>query len=218
MDALHALLTEPERAELVRHTTARRFARHEVVFHEGDPADSLHLVERGLFVARSSSTLGHVLIVNVFPVGSVFGELSLILPDTTRSATVAALQPGATRMLRRAELDALRDRPLGRTIDRYLLRALAERNRALTQQVVELLFTPSWRRIQRQILTLDRLGIADRGDGWIALSQDELAMLTASTRATVNRVLRDLERQGVIELARGRSRVTDRDRLAQIAG
>src|SRR5688500_11151525 len=218
MDALHALLTGPEREELVRHTTARRFARHEVVFHEGDPADSLHLVERGLFVARSSSTLGHVLIVNVFPIGSVFGELSLILPDTARSATVAALQPGATRMLRRAELEVLRERPLGRTIDRYLLGALAERNRILTQQLVELLFTPSRRRIQRQILTLDRLGIADRGDGWIGLSPDELAMLTASTRATVNRVLRDLERQGVIELARGRSRVTDRDRLERIAG
>lgn len=217
MDALHALLTDDERADFIRRTTARRFARNEVVFHEGDPADSLHLVERGLFVARSSSSLGHVLIVNVFPAGAVFGELSLILPDTTRSATIVALQPGATRMLRRADLDALRDGPLGRKLDRYLLSALAERNRALTTQVVELLFTPSWRRVQRQLLSLDTLGIADHGDGWIRLSQDELAMLTATTRATVNRVLRDLARQGVIELGRGRSRVTDRSRLAQIA-
>ena len=217
MEALQALLTDDERADLIRHTTARRFARHEVVFHQGDPADSLHIVERGLFVARSSSPLGHVLIVRVIGAGSVFGELGLIVPGSTRSATVAALQPSATRMLRRTQLDMLRERPIGRKLDRYLLSAMAERNQTLTEQVVELLFTPSWRRIQRQLLILDQAGIAEGDDGWIHLSQDELAMLTATTRATVNRVLRDLARQGVIELGRGRSRVTDRARLAQIA-
>ena len=217
MEALRALLTEGEWGELIRYTTPRRFARHEVVFHAGDPSDSMHVVERGLFVARSSSPLGHMLIVNVHPAGSVFGELSLIVPGTTRSATIAALQPSTTRMLRRTELEFLRERPLGRKLDRYLLTAMAEKNRNLTQQLVELLYTKSWQRVQRRLLSLDELGVADAGDGWIRISQDELAMLTATTRATVNRVLRDLERQGVIELGRGRSRITDRARLAKIA-
>ena len=55
--------------EVLRHTKARRFGRNEVVFHEGDPGDALHIVESGVFVARSSSTLGHVLTVNVFMPG-----------------------------------------------------------------------------------------------------------------------------------------------------
>jgi CRP/FNR family transcriptional regulator, cyclic AMP receptor protein len=210
------LLTDDERLDVMRHTTERRFGRHEVVFHEGDAANSLHLVEQGLFVARSSSSLGHVLIVNVFRPGSVFGEMALINPDPVRSATVAALRPGRTRMLLRADLDRLREGPAGRAFDRYLLAALAERNLALTAQVIELLFTPAWKRIQRQLLRLDELGIVG-DDGWLHLSQDELAMLTATTRATVNRVLRDLERRGLAELARGRSRVTDRDGLAALA-
>ena len=162
---------------MLRHTSERQFARHEVVFHEGDPADTLHLVERRLFVARSSSTLGHVLIVNVFPPGSVFGELALLSPDPVRSATVAALRPGRTRMLRRVDFERLREGTAGRAVDRFLLGALAERNLALTAQVIELLFTPSWKRIQRQLLRLDALGIAGDADGWIHLSQDELAML-----------------------------------------
>ncbi|MET0325434.1 MAG: Crp/Fnr family transcriptional regulator [Ilumatobacteraceae bacterium] len=218
MPVLADLLTADERQELLRHTSERQFARHEVVFHEGDPADSLHLVERGLFVARSSSTLGHVLIVNVFPPGSVFGELALLNPDPVRSATVAALRPGRTRMLRRVDLERLREGTAGRAVDRYLLGALAARNVALNAQLIELLFTPSWKRIQRQLLRLDEIGIAGDADGWIHLSQDELAMFTATTRATVNRVLSDLERRGVLEVARGRSRVTDRDELARIAG
>ena len=63
-----------------------------------------------------------------------------------------------------------------------------------------------------------RVEVCDDGDGWIRLSQDELAMFTATTRATVNRVLGDLERRGVLQIARGRTRVTNRDELARIAG
>ena len=71
--------------------------------------------------------------------------------------------------------------------------------------------------VGRLLDKIDELGIADDGDGWIRLSQDELAMLTATTRATVNRVLRDLENRRFVELARGRSKVTDRAGLARMA-
>ena len=215
--SLVELLSEDQRLELMRHTTVRNFARNEVVFHEGDPGDALHIVEKGLFVARSSSTLGHVLFVNVFRPGSVFGELALLRLDPVRSATVAALRAGRTRMLRRADLERLRSGPAGRQVDQFLLTALADRNLALTAQLIELLFTSTSKRIQRQLLRLSELGIVDDGDGWIRLSQDELAMLTATTRATVNRVLRDLERRRIVDLGRGRSRIIDVAQLTRLS-
>jgi CRP-like cAMP-binding protein len=214
VEALADVLTDDERADLRRHTSERRYSRNEVVFHEGDPGDSLHIVERGLFVARSSSTLGHLLTVNVFGPGSVFGEIALLARDSVRTATVVAVDGGRTRVLRRTDLHELRSRDVGRHIDEFLLAALAERSGELTARVIELLFTPTTKRIQRELLRLGDLGIGDDGDGWIRLSQAELAMLTASTRATVNRVLRDLERNGIVELGRGRSRIVDRRQLA----
>jgi CRP-like cAMP-binding protein len=217
MAGLFEQLSADEREALIRHTTTRRFSPNEVVLHEGDPADALHIVEHGLFAARSSSTLGHVLTVNVFGPGAVFGELALLTSDAVRSATVVSLRAGQTRMLRRAGLELLRSSPAARAFDRYLLTTLAERNIALTQQLIELLFVPAGKRIQRQLLRLAELGIGDDGDGWIRLSQDELAMLTGTTRATVNRVVRDLERRGVVELARGRSRIVDAPTLARLA-
>ena len=36
----------------------RRFKRGEVVFHEGDPADSLHLVVAGRFAVQRTTRLG----------------------------------------------------------------------------------------------------------------------------------------------------------------
>jgi CRP-like cAMP-binding protein len=215
VDSLATLLSESDRADVLRHTTPRRFARNEVVFHEGDPGDALHIVESGLFVARSSSTLGHVLTVNVFQPWSVFGELALLSPDSNRSATVVAMTSGRTRVLRRDDLEHLRTGNTGRVIDQFLLAVLIERNRALTSQLIELLFTHSAKRVQRQLLRLEELGIVDDSDGWIRISQDELAMMTATTRATVNRVLRELEKQAIVELGRGRTRIVDRPRLSR---
>jgi CRP-like cAMP-binding protein len=106
---------------------------------------------------------------------------------------------GRTRMLRLDDLQLLRRRNAGRAIDQFLLAVLIEPNRALTAQLVELLFTPTAKRIERQLLHLAELGIANGGDGWIRISQNEPAMMTATTRATVNRSLRDLEKRGIIE-------------------
>ena len=217
VNSLVGLLSDEQRLEFMRHTTERNFTRNEVVFHEGDPADSMHIVEKGLFVARSSSTLGHVLIVNVFRPGSVFGELALLRTDPVRSATVAAIRPGRTRLLRRVDLERLRSGPAGRQLDQFLLTALADQNLTLTAQLIELLFTPTSKRIQRQLLRLHDLGIVEDGDGWMRLSQDELAMLTATTRATVNRVLRDLERRRIVDLGRGRSRIIDAAQLNRLS-
>jgi CRP-like cAMP-binding protein len=215
VQSLYALLSESDRADVLRLTRARRFGRNEVVFHEGDSGDALHIVESGLFVARSSSTLGHVLTVNVLTPWSVFGELALLSPNSTRSATVVAMKSGSTRLLHRDDLDELRVGSAGRIIDQFLLAVLVERNRALTAQLIELLFTPSSKRVQRQLLRLSKLGIVDDGDGWVRISQDELAMMTATTRATVNRVVRDLEKRGITELARGRIRIIDRAGLSR---
>ena len=127
------------------------------------------------------------------------------------------MKSGSTRLLHRDDLDELRIGSAGRIIDQFLLAVLVERNRALTAQLVELLFTPSTKRVQRQLLRLSELGIVDDGDGWIRISQDELAMMTATTWATVNRVVRDLEKRGITELARGRTRIIDRAGLSLVA-
>ena len=53
---LLASLAEDDRRAVLAATRLRRFARGEVVVHEGDPADSLHLVESGRLAVRVSTT------------------------------------------------------------------------------------------------------------------------------------------------------------------
>jgi CRP/FNR family transcriptional regulator, cyclic AMP receptor protein len=87
----------------------------------------------------------------------------------------------------------------------------------LTSQLMELMFTPAHQRVHREVLRLDDLGIATDDNGWIHLGQEELATLTGTTRATVNRALRDAEKAGLLELRRGASRIIDRHGLIAFA-
>src|SRR5207302_501091 len=45
---------------VLRATTRRTFGRNEVVFHRGDPGDSLHLVVGGRFAIRVMTPVGDV--------------------------------------------------------------------------------------------------------------------------------------------------------------
>src|SRR5882672_9548820 len=89
----------------------RKFTRGEIVFHEHDPADTLHLIVKGHFVVRSQTPLGERAILAVLGPGEMFGELSLIGgDDARRTATVAALEAGETYCVHRIDFDGLRTR------------------------------------------------------------------------------------------------------------
>jgi CRP/FNR family transcriptional regulator, cyclic AMP receptor protein len=212
---LLAALGEEERSNLLRVAVRRRFRRSEVVFHEGDPGDSLHIVMRGIFIARSSSILGHSITVNVFGEGAVFGEGVLVTEGSRRSATISTLHAGETLMITRTEFDALRARDP--RVDRFLVSVLAERNRVLTAQVVELLYCPAETRIYRRLLAFADLSGSAEAGGWIRLGQSDLAELAGTTRPTTNRALRRAEERGLVELARGGIRIADPEGLVAAA-
>src|SRR5437764_2844105 len=90
-------VAEEEVRRLLSVARRRKFERGEIVFHEHDPADTLHLIVKGHFVVRSQTQLGDRAILAVLGAGEMFGELSLLGDDEARrSATVAALEPGET--------------------------------------------------------------------------------------------------------------------------
>jgi CRP/FNR family transcriptional regulator, cyclic AMP receptor protein len=61
--------------ELLSVARRRRFDRHEVVFHDGDPADSLRLITKGRFGIRLMTSLGDEVLLDLLGPGDVFGEL-----------------------------------------------------------------------------------------------------------------------------------------------
>ena len=185
----------------------RTFSRGEVVFHSDDPADSFHLVVRGRFGARVLTPLGDSVLVDVLGPGQSFGELALLLADARRSATVEALEAGETRSVRRDDFVSLQREHPG--VKDVLLRILAEQLRRSTDRVVEAHHVDAETRVRRRLLDL-----ASTYDGGVVpLTQEDIAAMAGTSRATVNRVLREEERLGTVALARGRTSVLDREAL-----
>jgi CRP-like cAMP-binding protein len=207
---LFGALPRAELQQLVAVARRRTFAHNEIVFHRGDPADSLHLIRRGRFVSRIRTQLGETAAVAVHGPGEAFGELALVDPDTARSTTVAALEAGETLAVHRDDFERLRKQYP--TVNEVLVRLLARRTRYVSERLVEALFSPAETRVLRRVCELAQLYGAR-----IPLTQDEIAGLAGTSRATVNRVLRAEVGQGTVSLSRGRTVVLDPDRLAQRA-
>ena len=95
---LLATLDPHERRETIAACQRRRFARNEVIFHQGDPASTLHLIAKGRVAFRATTSLGDVVTLNIAGPGTAFGELAL-LSDGEIVAAVEADEYEATWQL-----------------------------------------------------------------------------------------------------------------------
>jgi len=196
--------------QLVAISRRRSFQKGEIVFHRGDPGDSLHLVVKGRFALRIMTPVGDSVTIGVRGPGENFGEMALVDPRAHRSATVQALEPAETQAVYYGEFERLRGRHP--QISQVLIAFLAGALRRQNELLLEALYVPAERRLLRRLAELSAT-YAD-AHGVIALTQEELAQMAGTSRATVNRVLRDEERRGTLELRRGRTVVIDADALS----
>jgi CRP-like cAMP-binding protein len=192
-------------AEDVRRLVAvaqrRTYRRGQVVFHDEDAADALHLVVHGHFAVRVTLPTGESVLLAIIGPGDAFGELALV-SGSSRGATVQAFSDGETLALHRDAFEALRRaRP---QVDRSLAEILAERLRRLNDLLTEAHYIDADVRVRRRLVEL-----GEAFDGRIPLTQEEIAQTAGTSRATVNRVLREEEAAGAVELGRGRTTITD---------
>ena len=199
--------------ELMASARRRTFSKGEVVFHRDDLAESLHFVVRGRFAVRATTPLGDSVLLDVLGPGDAFGELALLLPDERRSATISALEAGETRSVYRDDFARLQRSHPG--VKDVLLRVLAVQLRRASTRLVEAHYVDADTRVRRRLIELGQIYGSDDAPGVIPLTQEDLAAMAGTSRATVNRVLRDEVKRGVVALARGRVSLLDVQALAR---
>lgn len=213
-------LTEEQRRSVASRMTRRAFRKGDAVFFEGEPGDSLYVLQKGTVAVQASTPRGDVVTLSVLGPGAAFGEQALIGGDQRRTATVVALEACETRVLNRADFDDLRTRyPV---VDRFLVDLLAAHVRRVSKDLVEALYTPVETRLANRLVELaDLFGSQQspmRAEAvTIPVRQEDLATMAGTTRPTANKVLRLLAEQGIVSLARGSIVVLDRTRLRAAA-
>jgi CRP/FNR family transcriptional regulator, cyclic AMP receptor protein len=187
----------------------RRFRRNEVIFHQGDPGDSLHIVASGAVKIVLPSAEGEEAIIATLRPGDFFGELSIV-DGAPRSATATALEPSETLILPRTGFYELLDQVNG--LRDALLTGLARELRRLTGHVEELHFLDLAGRLAMRLTRLAREAMPEARDevrlDW-PFTQSDLASMIGGTRQSVNRLLSDLVDDGLVRIERDTLVITD---------
>ena len=208
-------LSEQQRRDVLASCTPRRFKRREILCHEGDPGDTLHLIKSGLLIIRVATPLGSIATLTMLGPGYSFGELAVVGDNSRRTATVEAVENVETLTLSRAQLATLRQ--TFPEIDQVIIDTLAAQVKRLSAQVLEALYLPVETRVIRRLVDLARIYGGPRPVAEIRLNQDDLASMAGTTRATANKVLRELQQRDILALTRGRISVIDRAALTRAA-
>jgi len=205
-----------DRDRLVARLRRLAYRRDEVIFHQGDPADTLHLIAAGHVTVRVTLPGGEFVIVAIFGPGDAFGELALVGGPRPRGATVIALEPCETLSLGRDQFERLRASYPG--VNRFLVELLSTRVVRLNGYLLEALYVPAERRVLRRLLDLCQLYAGDEQHIVIPVTQEMLASLAGTTRPTANQVLGRLAASQVVEVSRGQIVVLNRGELRRRAG
>jgi CRP-like cAMP-binding protein len=212
---LFADLDEVALERLAATVRSRRYRRGEAIFHQEDPGDALFVVAEGAVKIEVPSAGGEsAAIIATVEAGESFGELAL-LDGAPRSADAVAIEPTELLIVRRAAFLVMLDQDEG--FRRALLGALAGELRRLTGHVADLHFLDLPGRLARHLSRLAEAGEPDV-DGTVRIAwrftQTELAGMVGGSRQSVNRLLVDLERRGIVRIERDELAVLDPAALA----
>ena len=196
-------LTGEELRFLAGEARACEYEAGEIIFHEGDPGYTCHIIVKGKVRIYVIGEDGRELSVSILGPGEIVGEMALF-EDLPRSASVEAIEPATTLELHQnVLLHGLERSP---TLARSLLRALSERLRHMTEEAEGLAtLTVSDRLIARLRRLAEWSGrpVTDGVRITLPMTQQELAALVGTSRESVNRALATLRRQRKVRLDNG---------------
>lgn len=198
------ILSQADKEELARRMRIRQFKADEVVYHQGDPAGDAHVVHTGLVKVMLVSADGDEALVTLHRRGEFFGEVALF-NDSPRDETIVAVMPTTTLQLSRDTCHTVLDRN-PRTRE-WMFHHLTETIEQLQNRYQSMVFLDVPGRLACYLLELKAIG------GELPIRQEDLALAIGSTRETVNKLLREFERRGLLKMSRRKFEILDESAL-----
>ncbi len=192
-------LAETDIESLAHLSTRRHCPKDTVVFFENEEGDSFFMILAGRVKVTILGDDGREVILTMLAPGDFFGEMSL-LDNEPRSATAIAAEDTELLCLARVDFEKVATK---RSITRALIKTLTQRLRRANHQIQTLALLDVYGRVARVILDMAREEGRRLKDGQIAFrraTHQEIANRIGTTRETVTRMLKDLERQGMIKV------------------
>jgi CRP/FNR family transcriptional regulator, cyclic AMP receptor protein len=192
-------------AKFGAHRASVAYSKGQVVFAQGDKADTIFHIQKGKLKLTVVSNQGKEAVIALLSGGDFFGE-GCLAGQAKRMATATAMTDCLTSRLEKQEMiRVLRDEPV---FSELFLHYLLSRNIRIEEDLVDQLFNSSEKRLARVLLLLANFGKADKAEPVIArMSQEMLAEIIGTTRARVNFFMNKFRKLGFIDYDGGGLRV-----------
>ena len=212
------LLSQDERNALSGFGPLRDYQAGATLCNEGDPATHVFVLLAGWVKILATTTDGHKLVLALRGVGEIVGEVA---GETTgrRNATIQAISKVRALIVPHDRFGSFLDEYQG--ADHAYRHVVTHRWNDADATLRSRTGTSGAQRLARILLDLaDRHGQKMEGaiDLVLPLTQDELASLAGTSRATVTRALRNWRKRGFILTGHRRITIIDLPGLRRVAG
>lgn len=185
----------------------RHFKRHQVLFFEGAVCDRLWVVRRGEIRLYKASHNGHITALDVLRAGEIFGAISP--PQQERyTSSAEALCEGSAWWVPASSAQRLIEAEPRLAVE--ILGVVSRRLREAHERLRSFAQDPAPARLARALLRA-----ASEGEAHV--TRRDLAEAAGTTVETAIRVLRRMERAGILHGEVGRVQVLDEDALRALA-
>lgn len=186
----HAVLRKKFHARM----TFRNYRDKEVVFSQGDSADSVFYIESGT-VKLTVVTTRKKAIIAILRRGNFFGEGSLT-GQPLRICTARSIgESNVIRLQKESTIRALKKDPQFATLFvGYLLSRLAR----IEEDLIDQFFNFSERRLARVLLLFGEITKESKSDSPLKVSQSTLAEMVGTTRPRVSKFMNEFKKNGLV--------------------
>ena len=172
------------------------FGKDQVVFAQGDAADTVFYIQKGRVKVVVISEQGKEAIVGIFGPGQFFGE-GCMNGHSVRIATTTAMDDCLITVITKAAmLAALHDQP---KFSEMFMAYLLTRNSRIEEDLIDQLFNSSEKRLARLLLLLANFGKEGSPQPINPnISQETLAEMIGTTRSRVSFFMNKFRKLGLI--------------------
>jgi CRP/FNR family cyclic AMP-dependent transcriptional regulator len=198
--SLFAGLTEEQLAHIAQIAALWQEPRNKTLVFVGSEADLFFAIIRGSVKVLNRNAEGREVILSILRAGDSFGEMGLI-DDLQRSADVVTNEPCDLLVIHKADFKRVLTE--NRDICWNVMKALVARLREANDKIESLALMDVYGRVAKLLL-----GMSESENGLRVVKRKvtklDMAKMIGASREMVSRVMRDLERRGVIRSERGR--------------
>jgi CRP/FNR family cyclic AMP-dependent transcriptional regulator len=172
------------------------YPKNQIVYVQGDPADSVFYIQKGKAKVTVLSEQGKEAVVALLATSDFFGE-GCLAGQPLRMATVSTLEESVIARISKADVvRVIHEEP---SFAELFISHLLARNIRVEEDLVDQLFNSSEKRLARVLLLLANFGKDGKPEPVIAkISQETLAEMIGTTRSRVNFFMNKFRQLGLI--------------------